>query len=724
MAKKKATKTEKPNAKKRKAPILLIVESPAKAKTIKKYLGKDYDVIATVGHVIDLPKSKIGVNEESGKFEPQWQTIKGKGAVLKRIKKAADDADKVYLATDLDREGEAIAWHVQSYLKKDDLDRIVFNEVTKHALEKAIEAPRKINVDLVDAQFARRVLDRLVGYKVSELLWKKIWYGLSAGRVQSVALRLIVEREESRDAFIPEEYWVVKAGLTETNGKYTLETMLTKIDGKKLDNKKHKIGSETEVRQLEEDVKDGAFILSKFKTRKKHNRAFPPLTTSTMQQSANTIYGYTAKRTMGVAQALYQNGYITYMRTDSVALSDDAIKSIRQTIEDKYGNEYLPQKPNFFKNKSKNAQEAHEAIRPTDMKNSPGLMKDVLTAEELKLYTLIYNRALASQMADQEVEVVSADFDVEGASGSRYVFHAGGEQEIFDGFRKVLGTGRKDENILPSGMAEGDEARLDELKYEQKFTTPPARFTEASLVKELEKLGIGRPSTYASIISTLFARAYIEKVEKALKPRDIGRVVIKLLKMSFSRLVDYEYTAGVEDSLDKIAQGKKQYADFIGGEYTPLMQEIAEAEKDVKKEDLVTFGESDEKCDKCGKKMVIKLGRYGKFLSCPDFPKCKGIKALEEDTESMDFEHHYLKQDKCPDCGGRMVLKNSKYGKFWGCENYPECKHTTGLLLQEKCPECGKPLVEKKGRWGKTFIGCSGYPDCRYIKKTKKSKSK
>ena len=714
--KKKRVSTKNGMTGKRKIENLLIVESPAKAKTIKKYLGKDYEVMATVGHVIDLPKSGLSVDTEHG-YKPKWMTIKGKGAVLKRIKSAIKSANHTYLATDLDREGEAIAWHVQEYVKEGDLDRIVFNAVTKSALLDALKKPRKIDRDLVQSQIARRVLDRLVGYKLTEVLWHKIWYGLSAGRVQSVALRLIVEREELRDKFVPEEYWDIHAKMQEADQKYVVEASLTKRDGKKYQPQK-----KSDVDALQKDIKGKEFVVAKLSSKRKSKTPPPPMTTSMMQQAANNILGFSAKRTMGLAQALYQNGYITYMRTDSVALSAKALEQIRQRIEEIYGTNYLSDDIRRFKNKSKNAQEAHEAIRPTDITKDPGLLKDVLNKDESKLYSLIYNRALASQMAAQEVESISADLDVVGNTSSVYTFHIGGEKVLFDGYRKVI-PAKADGEIMPvpKEMSEGDRGFVEEVDATQKFTKPKARYTEATLVKKLEELGIGRPSTYASIISTILARGYVVKIQKALKPTDVGRVVIKLLRNNFERLIDYDYTAGVEGDLDKIAAGAEEYESFIDREYKPLVQEIAKAEKEVKKEDLIIFGKSDEKCDKCGKDMYIKLGKYGKFLTCEDFPKCKGIKPLSGDDEDMDFEKYYLKQDKCPKCGGKMQLKNSKYGKFWGCENYPKCKHTVGLLLQEKCPECGSHLVERVGKWGKTFIGCSGYPDCRYIKKNKKT---
>lgn len=689
---------------------LVIVESPAKAKTIEKYLGKGYKVMATVGHIIDLPKSKLSVDVENG-FAPEFVTIKGKGKVVSSLKKAVPKDGFVMLAMDPDREGEAIAYHTAQALKLKDAKRVVFHEITKGAVTEAIKNPRNIDENLVDAQFARRVLDRLVGYKVSELLWRKVWYGLSAGRVQSVALRLIVEREDEIDAFVPVEFWDLFVNLKSKAGE-ALKVKLSKKDGKKF-----VPSNETEVIEIKKDVEGKEFEVTSVNKKELKKHAPPPFTTSTMQQSSNSFLGLSAKRTMGIAQALYQAGHITYMRTDSVSLSSQAIDGARAMIVSEYGQKYLPEKPNFYKTRSRNAQEAHEAIRPTDFTKKG---KDLgLSGADLKLYDMIWRRAVASQMTDRKVERVSIELEPIGAGGN-YTFSTGAEIVLFDGFRKALGEAAKSEEEVQEigNISKGDLYDWVEMLSEQKFTQPKARYTEASLVKALETLGIGRPSTYATIISTVQDRGYVTRDGKSLVPTDVGKVVNKFLVGSFKRLVDYEYTAGVEQRLDDIANGELEYVPFMEDEYKPLVSELEFSDKNVSKEDVVVLGKSDEKCPDCGSEMVIRVGRYGKFLSCSKFPECKGMKNLES-SDPLDTEKYEV-IEKCPKCGNKMMMKTGKYGKFWACEKYPECKGTVPLLLKEKCPECGKSLVERRSKWGKTFIGCSGYPDCKYIKKEKK----
>ena len=684
---------------------LLIVESPAKAKTINRYLGDDFKVMATVGHVIDLPKSELGVDVEKG-YKPLYQVIHGKRKILQELKRALPEQGNVYLAMDPDREGEAIAWHVQEYLKLKDAKRVSFHEITKDAILQAIKSPSSVNEDLVEAQKARRVLDRLYGYKLSELLWKKIWYGLSAGRVQSVALRLVVEREEEREAFKPEEFWDFLVEVSKDGEK--LKIKLIKRDGKKYIPKK-----EQEVREIEEMLDNYAYKVVDIVKKEIKRNPYPPYTTSTLQQSANNVLGFSAKKTMTLAQRLYQAGYITYMRTDSVYLAQKAIKEIRGVIADKYGKQYLPEKERYYKNKAKNAQEAHEAIRPTDF----SFDSSKLPSDEARLYNLIWKRAVSSQMNPEIIEDLNIYFEPDAGLKYKFTFLAKGQKIIFDGFRVVYGTAKEDEAIqYISNIKLGDIFKKERFLIEQKFTQPPARYTEASLVKKLESLGIGRPSTYATIISTILDRKYVEREKKFLFPTDIGRVVAHFLKGNFTQLVDYQYTANVEDSLDEIAKGKEKYIPFLDSQYKPLMENIQKAEKNVKKEDVVVLGDSEEKCPICGAKMVIKLGKYGKFLSCSRFPECKGMKDINGEGVELDF-NKYLKVEKCPKCGSKMILKNGKFGKFWACENYPECKTTMPLLLNEKCPECGRNLVEKKSKWGKSFKGCSGYPECKYIKK-------
>lgn len=692
---------------------LLIVESPAKAKTINKYLGKDFKVLATVGHVIDLPKSKLGVDVEKD-YEPLYETIYGKAKVLKEIKKAVPKGD-VYLAMDPDREGEAIAWHVKTSLKLENAKRVTFNEITKDAILEAMKKPGEVDKDLFEAQQARRVLDRLVGYKLSELLWKKIWYGLSAGRVQSAALRLIVEKEEEREAFDPEEYWEFFVNTKNANGN--LKIKLAKKGGKKYIPKNGK-----EVEALEKELGNSPYEVVELKKKEMSKHAYPAFTTSTLQQSAVNTLGYTAKRTMGLAQALYQAGHITYMRTDSVNLSDKAIKEARTTIKNRFGEEYLPEKPNYYKNKSKNAQEAHEAIRPSDFSTTAQKIKETMGAAEAKLYDLIWKRAVASQMANQRVENLTVYLEPNKLDKGLYTFSVGAQKVLFDGFRKLYSKSSSEEEVQEiENVKMGDVFKKVEFVKEQKFTQPPARYTEATLVKKLEALGIGRPSTYASIISTIQARGYVNKDGRALLPTDIGRIVVNFLKKNFNDLVDYEYTANVENKLDEIAEGKVEYAPFIDGEYKPLMNGIEEALEKVNKEDVVILGKSEEKCPECGSGMVIRVGRYGKFLSCDRFPECKGMKDISGGEESLDYDK-YFKPEKCPECGSKLNLKHGKYGQFWACEKYPECKGTVPLLLNEKCPDCGSQLVERRGKWGRSFTGCSGYPDCKYIKKQPKKK--
>lgn len=731
---------------------LVIVESPAKAKTIEKYLGKDFKVKATLGHVIDLPTNKIAVDVDN-KYEPEWIVMAGKNKTISELKKLAPKKEtdgKVYLAMDPDREGEAIAHHTATALKLKNPIRITFHEITKTAIQEAMKNPAKINEDLVQAQFARRVLDRLVGYKLSQLLWKKIWYGLSAGRVQSVALRLLVEREREIKAFIPKEFWELFVNLSDDSTGDKFKALLKERDGKKFE-----INNSQDADNVENAIKGEEFIVSSITKKNVKKHAIPPFTTSTLQQAANNVLGFPSKRTMGIAQVLYQAGYITYMRTDSVNLSNDAIYAIRETIKQNYGEKYLPEKANYYKNKARNAQEAHEAIRPSNMAVTSTVIAKEFGSAEAKLYDLIYKRAMASQMAEKISEVMSVKISCDGKDGHKYTFGLGAEKVLFDGFRRAyqnfesakdidnskskknsnkqeieLKNESNSEEILQnvSDLHEGDKLKYLSLDKNQKFTEPKPRYTEASLVKALESYGVGRPSTYATIISTIIERGYVTRDRKALVPTDIGFVVIEFLEKNFFNLVNYEYTAAVESKLDDIAEGKIKYVPFMDAEYKPFVKDLENADS-VDKNSIVILGNSEEKCPECGSTMVIRLGRFGKFLSCSTFPKCKGMKSLgvaegglPEEEVTYDPEK-YLPAEPCPKCGGEMELKSSRYGKFWACKSYPKCKGTVPLKLKEICPECGKPLVERKGRWGKTFVGCSGYPACRYIKKSNVEKS-
>ena len=702
---------------------LVLVESPAKAKTIKKYLGGGYEVKATLGHIIDLPK-KLGVDVEND-YKPEFEVIKGKKKVITELRKALPEKGTVYLAMDPDREGEAIAYHVADALKLKNFKRVTFNEITKSAVEEGIKKASEIDDKLVEAQFARRVLDRLVGYKLSGVLWKKMWYGLSAGRVQSVALRLIVERERRIRKFIPVEYWDIIAKVGDKN-KFDAE--LKKINGKKA-----VVSTEDEKNKIKAGLEGEDLVVKEIgkKIVKKH--AYPPFTTSTLQQAGNNLYGYSAKKIMSIAQKLYQAGNITYMRTDSVTLSKSAVESIRDHISKRIGKEYLPEKPNYYKQKSKLAQEAHEAIRPVDINATHESLK-IVKPEEVKLYNLIRNRTIASQMSERVLESNNAVLEGAGKDNVKYTFTLSGSKVIFEGWSRVLPMKSQDDSqILDklSDLKEGEKYKVNEIVGEQKFTKPVARYTEASLVKALEKYGVGRPSTYATIINTLLTRKYVFKDKKNLLPTDIGEVVCKFLEDNFERLVDYDYTAAVEDQFDKIAEGEVEYVPFMDAQYKPLLKEIENVDK-VNKDDVLILNDSDSKCPKCGAEMKVKLGRYGKFLTCSKFPDCDGIlnidgKSDEEKTLELDTDK-YEKAPDCPDCKGEMVLKEGRYGKFWACKDYPKCKGTAPLELKEKCPECGKNLLERKGKWGKTFIGCTGYPDCKYIKGSgkngfKKSKS-
>jgi len=707
----------------------VLVESPAKAKTIEKYLGKGYEVSATLGHIIDLPKNKIGVDVEK-KYKPEFEVMPDKMKVVSGLKKKLPkkgSEGEVFLAMDPDREGEAIAWHTANALKLKNPKRITFHEITKDAVLKAISNPSEIDQNLVQAQFARRVLDRLVGYKLSQLLWKKMWYGLSGGRVQSVALRLIVEREEEINKFIPEEFWEIFANAQ--SGKKSIKPALTSINGKKYTAK-----NSQEVDEIEKSVVGEDLVVEDVKKKAVSKHAYPPFTTSTLQQAANNLLGYTAKRTMAIAQILYQGGYITYMRTDSVNLSEIAIKDIRKKILTDYGQKYLPEKPNYYKNKARISQEAHEAIRPTDVNVSASVIEQKFGKIEAKLYTLILKRAIASQMSNRESEILTASLTCKGRDGKNYGFKLSGEKVTFEGYRVMWGNSDADGEKFAAveNVEKGEVYNCKELEKFQKFTKPKPRYTEATLVKKLESYGIGRPSTYATIISTIIERGYVGKLQKMLFPKDVGIVVNGFLKKNFERLVDYEYTAKVEGEFDDIAEGKLEYFPFIDSQYKPLVDELDSANKNVNKEDVVVLGDSEEKCPECGGPMIVKLGKYGKFLSCKKFPECKGIKGLNGDNgdsgngeagqgELKFDEEKFLPAPKCPKCGKEMHLRSGRFGNFWACVDYPKCKGVASLLLKEKCPECGSPLVERKGRWGKSFTGCSGYPKCRYIKKNLKS---
>ncbi len=640
---------------------LIIVESPAKANTIKKFLGGNVKVMASMGHIRDLPKSKMAVDIEND-FEPEYINIRGKGDLIKSLKKEAKSAKQVYLASDPDREGEAIAWHLSHILEipENSNCRVTFNEITKETVKESIKKPRTINMDLVDAQQARRVLDRIVGYKISPVLWKKVKRGLSAGRVQSVAVKLIVDREEEIEKFIPEEYWNIYANLLEPNSDKNFQATLY---GK--DNKKIEIHTKEEVDEILKNIEKGKYIVSDVKKGEKKRTPASPFTTSTMQQEASRKLSFTLKKTMSVAQGLYEGvhvgekgtvGLITYMRTDSTRISDEARAKAKEVITQKYGENYYENR--YYKTKQ-NAQDAHEAIRPTYIDLEPEKIKDFLTTDQYKLYRLIYNRFIASQMSNAIYDTVTANIDV-----NNYNFKASGQTLKFKGFMTLYVETLEDEkeeedNSIPDLLI-GQEVKKEKLEAKQSFTQPPARYTEASLVKALEEKGIGRPSTYSPTITTILERRYIQKEQKQLIPTDLGKIVNKLLVENFPDVINVEFTAKIEEEFDEVAEGKKPWKQVIREFYGPFKITLDRVEKELEHVELVEEV-SDVPCEKCGRMMVIKYGRYGKFLACPGYPECKNAKPI---IETIDVP--------CPVCGGKVQVKKSKRGrKFYVCENNP-----------------------------------------------------
>ncbi len=686
---------------------LVIVESPAKAKTIKQYLGKSYNVIASMGHVRDLPKSQLGIDVENG-FEPKYITIRGKGDLLSKLKKDSKLAKKVYLATDPDREGEAISWHLAQLLEIDENSkcRITFNEITKNAVTQAIKEPRAIDIDLVNAQQARRVLDRIVGYKISPVLWRKVKKGLSAGRVQSVATRMIVDREREIENFIPEEFWAVGAVLKNSaNEKFTAS--LVSRGGKKI-----KPSSETEVTKITDELKNENYIVEDIKKGEKKRNPAPPFTTSTLQQEASRKLNFTVKKTMIAAQRLYEGvaiaghgtvGLITYMRTDSLRISADALADARQYIGEKYGNALLPDKPNVYKTKN-SAQDAHEAIRPTDATILPSKIKDSVSADLYKIYKLVWERFIASQMANAVYDTLNAEFDADGCT-----FRSSSKMIKFPGYRAVYVEGseeveEKDAKRFPQ-LEKGMKLSLKDIEKEQHFTEPPARYTEASLIKTMEENGIGRPSTYAPTITTIIGRDYVTREKRMLKPTELGTVVTEILAENFEDIVDVDFTANMEAKLDGIEEGSEKWVSVIDEFYKPFEAVLEKAEKSIEKVQIKDE-ESDEICDKCGRRMVIKLGRFGKFLACPGFPECRNAKPILTDTGVA-----------CPKCGARIVARKSQKGKkYYSCENAPKCDF---ILWDEPvktpCPSCGGVMTRKYVKRGSVTV-CSN-PECETNKK-------
>ena len=709
---------------------LVIVESPAKAKTIEKYLGKDFHVLASYGHVRDLVP-KEGAVDPNHDFAMKYQVIERNSRHVDAISKALKKADHLYLATDPDREGEAISWHLSELLKdsgklKDkEVQRVVFHEITKKAISEAIEHPRELSIDMVNAQQARRALDYLVGFNLSPLLWKKIRRGLSAGRVQSPALRMIVEREEEIERFKAREYWTIEADLEKDQQAFTAK--LTTLHGKKIS--QFTVNKDKQAHAIEKEISTaarGKLTVSNIEKKQRKRNPAAPFTTSTLQQEASRKLGFTTKRTMSVAQQLYEGidigegsvGLITYMRTDSVNLANEALDEIRELIQQRYGKENVPEKPRFFKTKAKNAQEAHEAVRPTSATNIPADIKSSLSSDQYKLYNLIWKRTVACQMIHATIHTVGVDFAV----GDGNVLRSTGSTVVMPGFMAVYEEGVDDakktagnENRLPP-MEEGDLVELKKIRPEQHFTEPPPRFSEASLVKTLEEHGIGRPSTYATIISTLQNREYATLEQKRFKPTDVGRVVSRFLTQHFTKYVDYDFTAHLEDELDEISRGEKSWVPLMKEFWFPFKELVDDKEKSVSRSDVTTEA-MDEDCPKCGKKLNTRLGRRGRFVGCTGYPECDYTRNLGDDGESAEPE--IVEGRKCPECDSPLIIRTGRYGKFIGCSSYPDCKHIEPLEKPEdtgiSCPKCGKgTILKRKSRRGKIFYSCSTYPDCDY----------
>ena len=686
---------------------LVIVESPAKAKTIQKYLGSGYDVIASMGHVRDLPENRLSVDVKND-FKPKYDIIKGKEKLVQKLKEKAEKSDSVLLATDPDREGEAISWHLAYLLglSTEDKNRITFNEITKSGITAGMEHPRSIDQNLVDAQQARRILDRLVGYKLSPFLSQKIRHGLSAGRVQSVAVRIIVDREEEIRAFVPEEYWSIEAMLAPKGSRKFFTASLYGDENGKI-----KIENKEQCDRILDDLKDAEFFVTNVKKGTRKKSPVPPFSTSTMQQEASRRLGFQARRTMKAAQELYEGvevegmgaiGLITYMRTDSLRISEEAIQSAADYISERWGKKYLPESPRHYKSRA-NAQDGHEAIRPTVPSLSPDKVKDSLTSDQFKLYKLVWERFFASQMANCLQDTVQVS-----VQANNYIFKASGYTVKFDGFTVLYEEAKdeeqKDEGRLPA-LEKDMPLRSKETVGSQHFTQPPPRYTEASLIKALEENGIGRPSTYAVTISTITGREYVVRDGKALKPTELGEAVVKLMKERFPKIVNVKFTAQVENDLDSVQSGKTDWVDELKQFYGDFDSTLKKAKEDMKgvkiqlKEDV-----TDVICEKCGRHMVVKTGRYGKFLACPGYPECKNVKKYVETNGA-----------ECPKCDGKVVIKHTKKGRvFYGCSNYPKCDFVSwDEPTKEKCPRCGKTLLKKKGKHPKYYCIT---PDCGYEK--------
>lgn len=710
---------------------LVIVESPAKAKTIEKYLGKDFQVFASYGHVRDLVPKEGAVNPDDD-FAMRYELIERNEKHVQTIAKAAKQADALFLATDPDREGEAISWHIYEILKQRKLlgnkpvHRVVFHEITKRAVTEAIENPKPLSTDLINAQQARRALDYLVGFKLSPLLWKKIRRGLSAGRVQSPALRMIVERELEIEKFVTREYWTIEADSTAEGQPF--RARLTHLAGEKLE--QFSITQDDQAQKAKTDLNQaaaGKLTVSQVEEKERKRNPAAPFTTSTLQQEASRKLGFTTRRTMTVAQQLYEGidlggetvGLITYMRTDSVTLANEAVNELRELIAARFGADNVPAKPPQYKTKSKNAQEAHEAVRPTSAFRIPDQVKSHLSPDQFKLYSLVWKRAVASQMVHATINTVAVDLAC-GAEGQG-VFRANGSTVVHPGFMSVYLEGKDDgpaedeEGYLPN-LKRGQVVDLNEITTSQHFTEPPPRYTEASLVKALEEYGIGRPSTYASIISTLQQRKYAELETKRFHPTDVGRIVNKFLTEHFTQYVDYNFTAHLEDDLDAVSRGEKSWIPLLREFWGPFIALIGDKDESLKRAD-VTHEEMDEACPECGSKLSIRLGRNGRFVGCTNYPECKYTRNLKDDGPQAPPE--IVEGRVCPKCDSPLVIKTGRYGKFIGCTGYPGCKHIEPLEKPEdtgvSCPECKKgSLTKRKSRFGKLFYSCSTYPDCSY----------
>ena len=707
---------------------LVVVESPTKVKTISKFLGKDYDVTSCMGHIRDLPQKELGVDIEKG-FKPKYQTLPGKQKVIKDLKSRGDAVDTVFLATDADREGEAIAWHVAQVMKlsEEKTRRISFHEITRDAIVKSLQSPGTIDMRKVDAQQARRVLDRLVGYQVSPLLWRTVRKGLSAGRVQSVALRLICEREEEIEAFKPEEYWKVLVLLDNTS--LSFEADLWKVDGKKA-----KIGDEEQATAIVTELGEQQFTVTDITKKRQKRRPAPPFITSTLQQEASRKLNMPPQFAMRVAQQLYEGvevdgesvGLITYMRTDSTTIANEAVSSVRDHILQRYGKDYLPSRPVAYKNRS-SAQEAHEAIRPTSMTRPPESIEDYLSPEQLRLYRLIWRRFVACQMKPQELDVTTVTID-----GGRFSLRSSASVEAFDGYTRVYSEGRdeepeEEEHPIPRALLDAwdtktapesqkmlDGYKTTEIKPTQHFTKPPARYTEATIVKEMEARGIGRPSTYANIIGTIIDRNYVEKKEKRLLPTELGRIVKKILVEQFPQLFNTEFTAEMEEELDKIEQGDDHWKDMLSefyGDFQKTLESAMERRAEIKE---AAIEKTDKVCTECGQPMVVRFGPRGKFYGCSGYPQCKNTEPFE--TEEMQ-EPVPFPGVNCPVCDSGMVRRQGPYGEFLACEHYPECKGTRPIPTGVACPkpDCPGQLVIKTSRRGKKFYGCDQYPECDVV---------